>query len=365
MADPSAKDRTFREWFPPTRAFNECKGASKPPGPLQLRAGGLANIDVSMLFGPAKAKPSGILSHAASTHAPFQLRFPGLKGSGLLRRIFMREDQHFERVATPWERKYSPTFGTHPTVPDIYSGSAATGVQVAMPVMDERGTVKGYLLTKSEDDGHVVILANIDGIELAAEFKPHNLDTDEIGNLVLFLIASGGLALIRRGVLLLLESGGEATAEMVSQTASTSATARSMVRALRVEGQEVVVNVGGEGSAAEASQWPRAINLNPIKAGRPTVIPNLVKAEGEEIGELFESNSVDKIVSSKLPPSVNAERLAKGVAQTLKKGGRLEINIFGGGVKEWATTFSETLVKNGFDAKNIKIISDVLIQAVK
>jgi hypothetical protein len=53
------------------------------------------------------------------------------------------------------------------------------------------------------------------------------------------------------------------------------------------------------------------------------------------------------------------------VAQALKKGGRLEINIFGGGVKEWATTFSETLVKNGFDAKNIKIISDVLIQAVK
>jgi hypothetical protein len=56
--------------------------------------------------------------------------------------------------------------------------------------------------------------------------------------------------------------------------------------------------------------------------------------------------------------------LAKGVAQVLNKGGRLEINIFGGGVKEWATTFSETLVKNGFDAKNIKIISDVLIQAV-
>jgi hypothetical protein len=148
-------------------------------------------------------------------------------------------------------------------------------------------------------------------------------------------------------------------------TTAEATTARTMVRALRAEGEEVVVNVGGEASRFEVSRWPKAINVNPITAGRPTDIPNLVKAGGEELGDLFESGSIDKIVSSKLPPSVDPEMFAKGAANVLKNGGQLEINIFGAGVKEWTAKFTEALVKNGFNAGNIKNISDVLIQAIK
>ncbi len=155
------------------------------------------------------------------------------------------------------------------------------------------------------------------------------------------------------------------TEELAQGVTAEATTSRTMAQALRAEGKEVVVNVGGEASPFEVSRWPNAINVNPVKAGRPVDIPNLVKAGGEELGSLFESQSVDKIVSSKLPTSVDPELLARGAAHALRSGGQLEINIFGAGVKEWSAKFTETLIKNGFDAKNLKNISDVLIQAVK
>jgi hypothetical protein len=344
----------------------QCQASHHRSSPQLFENSELAKADFSTMFGGPKRRPSPSPDPVPGSHTHHTFRFPGLKGTYLAQRIFLYEDQKFDRVATQWEKTYRPTFASHSQVPDTYGGENAR-VYAELPVTNEQGTVCGYMLNKHIDDGRIVILTDISGKEIASEFHASgNIRSDEIGNFLILLIATGGLAIIRRGVSALLEAGGEeVAAEGISAAGGEAANARNMVRALRAEGEEIVVNVGGEASPLEVSRWPKAINVNPITAGRPTDIPNLVKAGGEELGDLFESRSIDKVVSSKLPTSADPELLAKGAANVLRNGGHLEINIFGGGVEDWTAKFTEALVKNGFNSKNIKTLSDVLITAVK
>lgn len=88
------------------------------------------------------------------------------------------------------------------------------------------------------------------------------------------------------------------------------------------------VNVGG-GLEPEAKSCS---NLNPIKpgSGGPTSgIPNHIQAGFEDIGDIFEPGSVQRLISRRLRyVDVNWEQAAAGTARVMAKGGELELNVW-------------------------------------
>lgn len=121
----------------------------------------------------------------------------------------------------------------------------------------------------------------------------------------------------------------------------------------RIKPVNGVVNVGG-GLEAGAEN---ATNLNPIVPGTggPTrSIPNHVKAGFEQIGEVFEEGSVDKIISNRLPTStVNWSQAAEGAAKAMKPGGKVAMKVWQLGTED-AAMIKEAFEKAGF--KNVKVV---------
>jgi len=107
---------------------------------------------------------------------------------------------------------------------------------------------------------------------------------------------------------------------------SSTQLARGMVKRLREAGRRIVVNIGGEGEEAGA------INVN-NKTRLNTPIENFVQEDAGRIGELFEPNSVDEIISNRLPPNtLNWSRTIPGAHRILKPGGRIVIRFQGRGM---------------------------------
>jgi peptidoglycan hydrolase-like protein with peptidoglycan-binding domain len=110
------------------------------------------------------------------------------------------------------------------------------------------------------------------------------------------------------------------------------------------------VNVGGTGTALEGVG--PCTNLNPLKpgSGGATIdIPNLIKAGFEEIGEIFEPGSVQRLVSRRLRfGDVNWQQAVSGTKRVMAPGGQLELNVWTSGPAE-----VETLINSfrgaGFD----------------
>jgi hypothetical protein len=110
------------------------------------------------------------------------------------------------------------------------------------------------------------------------------------------------------------------------------------------------VNVGGTGTALEGVG--PSTNLNPLKpgSGGATIdIPNLIKAGFEEIGEIFEPGSVQRLVSRRLRfGDVNWQQAVSGTKRVMAPGGQLELNVWTSGPAE-----VETLINSfrgaGFD----------------
>lgn len=138
--------------------------------------------------------------------------------------------------------------------------------------------------------------------------------------------------------------------------------AREMVNKLRKDGNEVVINLGGEASEIEVKNWPYAINLNPNP--RVPDVPNLVREPADRLGELFEAGSADKVVARRLPTSAvsgdNIDKVAKGAFDVLRKGGELEMHIYGG-----SPGFQAALEKAGFNRTNIQNESNAYFTAIK
>ncbi len=98
-----------------------------------------------------------------------------------------------------------------------------------------------------------------------------------------------------------------------------------LVAKLLKAGKRIIVNLGGAGEVTDA------INLNPNRVA-PRQIPNLVAEEGEKIGDLFRSNSVDAIVSNRLPPNtIDWTKVLPGAYKVLKPGGTITIRFQGVG----------------------------------
>ncbi|MGQ5640498.1 MULTISPECIES: eCIS core domain-containing protein [unclassified Streptomyces] len=106
----------------------------------------------------------------------------------------------------------------------------------------------------------------------------------------------------------------------------TAERARALARSVRESGNEVVANIGGTGAPHEP---PHAINVNNMAVPRRN-IPNLVVADGADIGLLFEPGSLDRVVGYEMAPEViNWHRAAPGAFKALRSGGRFEFRFIG------------------------------------
>jgi len=129
-----------------------------------------------------------------------------------------------------------------------------------------------------------------------------------------------------------------------------------LVNKLRRAAKFVRVNLGGTGEVADA------INLNPNRVAPREGIPNLIQTGAEGIGELFESGSIEEIVSNRLPPNtINWSQVIPGAFRVLRKNGRIIIRFQGNG--ENTKLIVSAMEKAGF--REIKETAGVLVEAVR
>ncbi len=132
--------------------------------------------------------------------------------------------------------------------------------------------------------------------------------------------------------------------------------ANTLIAKLLRAGKRICVNVGGTGEVADA------INLNPNRVAGRGEIPNLIQTWGERIAELFRPDSVDEIVSNRLPQGVlNWDVMLRGARQVLKPGGRITIRIYPAG--DDGARMVEALRTAGF--RNVTNLGNVQFQAIK
>ena len=137
-----------------------------------------------------------------------------------------------------------------------------------------------------------------------------------------------------------------------------AATARQLAKEMAKKQGKVVVNLGGTGEVADA------INVNPLTDQAVKNIPNLVKAGAERVGTLFESGSVDSIVSNDIVRGqLNWMEAAKGAFTALKSGGKVSIAPYAGQIEAHLTEIKNALTAAGF--KDVAVLGGRVVQAVK
>jgi hypothetical protein len=134
--------------------------------------------------------------------------------------------------------------------------------------------------------------------------------------------------------------------------------ARELARQTRAQGEPVIANMGGAG----ASHEPRvAININNQAVGRRG-IPNHVEADASNIGQLFDSGSVDQVVGYHMPPGViNWQRAVPGVRSVLRSGGSFRFDWRGANPE--AAEVTRLLQEAGFH--NVENIANAVVTAVR
>jgi len=122
--------------------------------------------------------------------------------------------------------------------------------------------------------------------------------------------------------------------------------ARVYASDLKAAGKTIRVNIGGTGEVADA------INVNPLKDQQVRSIPRLIVRKAEEIADIFDSGSVDEVVSNNIVRGqVNWNDAAKGAYQVLKTGGKIKIAPYAGQLAEQMAEIESALRQAGF--KNI------------
>jgi hypothetical protein len=149
--------------------------------------------------------------------------------------------------------------------------------------------------------------------------------------------------------------------------------ARSLVRTFRSRGLKVIVNIGGEAAEHELRLGAQ-ISVNPFGLGRgqiKRIVPNLIREEGEQIGTLFGKETVDQIISSKLPTSLDTRAIAEGAAKVLKPGGQLRMSFLP--KQEYVDNFVSQLRAAGFKSAKAQftlpgrpsIPSNAVVEAIR
>jgi hypothetical protein len=144
------------------------------------------------------------------------------------------------------------------------------------------------------------------------------------------------------------------------KTVAASATAVGMrlVKQYRQLGKRVVINIGGTGEVRDA------INLNPNRVAPRKDIPHLVAEGAERIGEIFEPNTIDQIVSNRLPPNtIRWQTVLPGAHRVLRLGGTISIRFQG--VGKDGPVIVEEMRRLGFRNINNPMNMGAVIEATK
>jgi hypothetical protein len=282
----------------------------------------------------------------------YRMQGEGLVPATLVMDAFERAD--YRQFATEWEVQNSPIC------------IAANRYQ---PIVNEGDQVLAYLRVEWRTGVAHALLTSIDGQELSDQTiaeKP--LQEDLVGNeLIAAIVTLGGSLLVRSLARVAISSSSRFLGIAIAETAIDAARGvttqafrlallgfncirgRSLVGIFRKRGLKVIVNIGGEAAPHEIRQGAQ-IAINPFVKGVRGVkrtVPNLIREKGEEIGNLFEKETVDRLISNRLPTSVDTEPIAKGAAKVLKPGGELEMNFLSNDA-EFMNNFARQLTKNGF-----------------
>jgi hypothetical protein len=241
----------------------------------------------------------------------------------------------FRQVATDWELSNSRIINFTP--PSSYSVSAC-------PIMDDVNTLLAHYYVRRES----ATVFDLNGNVLAYQEWTIPLEHDPIGQAIIDIIATVGIGLFvslaRSMAAGALARAGSALTEAsivvargISKEAETavllffrSRRAQAIVEALQRAGIPVIVNIGGEAGPAELAKFGEQIALNDGVRFSATrrYVPNLVKEPGENIGKVFKSESVDKVVSRRLDQGFDTDKVAQGAFKVLKRGGKLEMQVF-------------------------------------
>lgn len=134
--------------------------------------------------------------------------------------------------------------------------------------------------------------------------------------------------------------------------------ARALAQSIGAKGEEVVANLGGAGASHEPKN---AINVNNQAVSRKD-IPNLVEADGSDIGSLFEPDTIDRVEGHNMAPGViDWERAAPGSFRVLRSGGRFR--YYWRGANADAQACAKALKAAGF--ADVTVHADVLVTARK
>lgn len=296
-----------------------------------------------------------------------------LLSEGQLKRTKLTQssEQHaaFAKIATEWEKGNCPLL---------------TGSNEWTAIIDDAEVIIAYCATVNNTGLFHLWIRDVNGEAIVHEIvgeKP--LEPDPIGNFLAATVVTLGAALIVRAIAAGIASNAAAagarivslavarvvageTTEGVVLTALRSIRAQAMVKALRARGAQVIVNIGGEAGVEELSQFgvdQIALNHQVRMGIARRFVPNLVKENGDRIGEVFGPNTIDKIVSRKLDSAFfEPSKLARGAFNVLKVGGRLEMQIFPNN-PAFRMTFTTALRNARF--RDVKDIGGVFFTAVK
>jgi len=285
----------------------------------------------------------------------------------------------FRLIATPYEISRSQILNVS-VFPNSDQALAAT------PIIDDANTVIAYFELGRRDIHSIHIIRDVDGNELLRETETRaEAEDDVVGNeLLATIVTLGGAVLIRalaRAVVstvardlaaAALKAGINAARGISPEAADLvllflrSLRARSIVKSFVRRGLKVVVSIGGEAGPEEVAEFGEQIALNHqvrMGIGR-RYIPNLVKEPGENIGKVFEAETVDRVVSRKLDVGFDTDQVAQGAFKVLKSGGDVCMHVFTSD-PNFGSRFVQSLIKAGFDPSRVKNIGNSLFLAVK
>ena len=295
--------------------------------------------------------------------------------NGQLKRatITQSTEQHrdFAKNATEWEKRNSPLL---------------TGSNRWTAIIDDAETIIAYAMIETITGVYHLWMRDIDGEVIAHQIiGEKSLEPDPWGDtLAAAVLTLGGGLVVRsmaagmaRAATTAVAAGarvvslaisrviaGEATGGVVL-TALRSIRAQAIVKAVRARGASVVVNIGGEAGPEELVKWgANQIALNhQVRMGiARRFVPNLVKENGEKIGEVFGRNTIDKVVSRRLDANFDVNKLARGAFSVLKPGGTIEIQVYSPN-PNFAATFMTALRNAGF--RNVSVEFNVTFKAIK
>jgi len=180
--------------------------------------------------------------------------------------------------------------------------------------------------------------------------SPENARSEihRINEQVFKLIVEGAVAILTSGVgISQVNNAMRLDAEQVSSAARRSPRAVLSGSAGKIRPIGGRVNVGG------GFETPHYTNLNPIipGSGPQSGIPNLVKGGMEEMDQLFESGSVEEMISSKLRfVDVNWDAATRAAAKVMRPGGKVEMNV-------WCEASQKALLKSAFERAGFKNVT--------